>query len=633
MTIRHFTKRYIDWVIRLGRVKFSILGVLAIAIFALITQIILSVCFMGGVHWPAIIRSIVFGLLTAPFVVYFFTLLVERLERSRLDLERIVGSLRQEVSDRILAEKRLSEALAELERNNQDKSTLMATISHELRTPLNGIIGLSRILLDDRLTETQRNYLKTINMSAISLGHIFSDMIDLQKIDANSIQLHQKETDFLTFLNDISNFGMLMAQQRKLDFYLKQTTELPNWVMLDTARLSQILWNLINNAVKFTQEGNVSLEVKQTTKNEIIFIVTDTGIGIDTEDAKNIFTMYYQAKSSNYNPTGSGIGLAISKTIANLMGGDLTVSSKLGKGSVFTLTIQAETITKPFDCLTHIPANLKILLVEDIEVNIVVAKSMLEKLNYHVDVAMTGKEAIQLFEQNQYDLILLDIQLPDISGFEIAQYLRKKYEDGDYDYLPPLVALTANIIQDKQNYLDNGMDDVLRKPLAIEELTYCLLNYFEPEVMVNLNPKLKIDSNNVESLENNEEAINKQQIIDETMLQDLVELLGINLVKQNLHLFQETMPTYLDELNQNLQAYEAQGEQKKTPLLNSAHKLKGAFASIGLKRMQEIAALAQDENSHHWEQKIASWVQTLQQEWQQDLEVLETWLTALQTQN
>ena len=628
MIIRHFAKRYIDWVIRLGRVKFSILGVIAIAIFALCTQAVLSFCIIGTVHWPDILRSIAFGLLSAPFVVYFFTLLVERLERSRSKLANLVDNLRIEVSERILAENRLSEALAALEKNNRDKSTLMTTISHELRTPLNGIIGLSHILLDDRLTETQRNYLKTINMSAISLGHIFSDMIDLEKIDAKSIQLHKKETDFFSFLNDISNFGMLMAQQRQLEFHLKHCTELPKWVMLDSPRLSQILWNLINNAVKFTPQGNVTLEVKQRVSNQIIFTVTDTGIGIDPEDLNNIFTMYYQAKSSKYNPTGSGIGLAISKTIAQLMGGDLTVTSQIGKGSTFTLTIQADTIAKPFDCLTHIPANLKILLVEDLDVNIVVAKSILEKLGYQVDVAMTGQEAIEKFEQDQYDLILLDIQLPDISGFDIAQHLRKKYEEGIYDYLPPLIALTANVIQSKQNYLENGMDDVLRKPLAIEELTYCLLDYFEPEVAINLNPKLKIDSDNTHQTEQHN-APQAQNVIDKVMLQEIIEILGKKLVKQNLNLFRETIPTYLQELVEAYEKYYLEGNKQKEPLLSAAHKLKGAFASVGLKNLQQIAALAQDDQSPNWDTEIAHWVKDLQQQWQIDLNTLEEWLESL----
>ncbi|NNH90439.1 histidine kinase dimerization/phospho-acceptor domain-containing protein, partial [Pasteurella multocida] len=177
--IKYFTQKYVDWVIRLGRLRFSILGVIVLAILALCTQALLSVFIIGEVDWMDMIRSIVFGLISAPFVIYFFTVLVEKLERSRLGLAKMVENLRKEVSERVLAEKKLSIALDNIEKTSRDKTRLMATISHELRTPLNGIIGLSRILLDEKLTETQQNYLKTIHVSAISLGHIFSDIIDL----------------------------------------------------------------------------------------------------------------------------------------------------------------------------------------------------------------------------------------------------------------------------------------------------------------------------------------------------------------------------------------------------------------------------------------------------------------------
>ena len=231
---RYFAQRYVDWVIRLGRVRFSLLGIAILAILAICIQILLSTLLSDGIHWSDIARSITFGLFTAPFVIYFFTLLVERLERSRLEL---------------------SKTLARLEKNSRDKSTLLATISHELRTPLNGIIGLSRILLDDKLTEQQQNYLNTINLSAVSLGHIFSDIIDLNKIDSKRIELNIQPCDFHSLLNDFYNFGTLMAEQKGLKFSLKQDENLPNWLYLDRARLSQILWNLISNAVKFTEKG------------------------------------------------------------------------------------------------------------------------------------------------------------------------------------------------------------------------------------------------------------------------------------------------------------------------------------------------------------------------------------------
>ncbi len=318
---RYFAQRYVDWVIRLGRVRFSLLGIAILAILALCIQILLSTLFSDGIHWSDIVRSITFGLFTAPFVIYFFTLLVERLERSRLEL---------------------SKTLARLEKNNRDKSTLLATISHELRTPLNGIIGLSRILLDDKLTEQQQNYLNTINLSAVSLGHIFSDIIDLDKIDSKRIELNIQPCDFHSLLNDFYNFGTLMAEQKGLKFSLNRMKIYLIGFISTVLVISQILWNLIGNAVKFTDKGEVILTVQKIQDNQYQFSVTDTGAGIAPCELDKIFTMYYQVKDNIHRSAGSGIGLAISKNLAQLMQGDLTVESELDKGSTFYLTIIAD---------------------------------------------------------------------------------------------------------------------------------------------------------------------------------------------------------------------------------------------------------------------------------------------------
>lgn len=614
--IRYFTQKYVDWVIRLGRLRFSLLGFAILAVLALCTQALLSIFIIGKINWADMIRSIVFGLISAPFVIYFFTLLVEKLERSRQDLKKLVDNLRNEVSERVLAEKKLSIALDNIEKTSRDKTQLMATISHELRTPLNGIIGLSRILLDSELTDKQRDYLKTIHISAISLGHIFSDIIDLEKIDARRIELSPKEVELQHLLADISNFGTLMAADKKLCFQLIESSPLPQWLMLDYARVSQILWNLIGNAVKFTSKGSVQLNVS-TNENNIYFIVSDTGVGIPQEELHRVFEMYYQVKSSGQKPLGSGIGLAVSKTIAQLMGGDLTVESELGKGASFTLTLPLKEVNKPTTSQNQLPEILSILLVEDIEVNVVVAKSVLEKLGYTVDVAMTGADAIAKFEQNYYDLVLLDIQLPDMLGFDVAQKLREGYEEGIYDFLPPLVALTANVMQSKQEYQSKGMDDVLRKPLVLDELTTCLSEFFGDMVMpIQVSKPVQLET--------------QKSVFDVNMLSELIDMLGVNFVKNNLQLFQQTMPEYMNELLTNYQAYQNDPTQKDK-VLSAAHKMKGAAASVGLKRIQQIAAQAQNPEVKNWESNIGDWIAQIEQVWQQDVAELFNWLDS-QTQ-
>ena len=582
---RYFAQRYVDWVIRLGRVRFSLLGIAILAILAICIQILLSTLLSDGIHWSDIVRSITFGLFTAPFVIYFFTLLVERLERSRLEL---------------------SKTLARLEKNSRDKSTLLATISHELRTPLNGIIGLSRILLDDKLTEQQQNYLNTINLSAVSLGHIFSDIIDLDKIDSKRIELNIQPCDFHSLLNDFYNFGTLMAEQKGLKFSLKLDDNLPNWLYLDRARLSQILWNLISNAVKFTDKGDVILRVQKMQDNQYQFSVTDTGAGIAPCELDKIFTMYYQVKDNIHRSAGSGIGLAISKNLAQLMQGDLTVESELEKGSTFYLTIIAEKAQAHDGNAEKAMQHLSILLVEDVELNIVVAKSILEKQGHYVDVAMNGEQAIQLFEKNTYDIVFLDIKLPDMSGFDIAYYLRKNYEEGIYDFLPPLIAFTANVMHSEEEYQNQGMDGVLRKPLSLTELRQCFKTFL---------------GDDIETTSDEEELPQVQEGINIS----LIELIGKSQAKANVELFKQWMPIYLDELETAYKDYLANADMQQM-VSDVAHKIKGAAASVGLVNIQNIAKLAQDTSLPNWASDIALWIEQLSTGWPQNVAELEVYL-------
>ncbi|OOF52538.1 ATP-binding protein [Rodentibacter genomosp. 2] len=602
---KYFAQRYVDWVIKLGRVRFSLLGLFILAVLALSAQILLSLFITNQIDWMALVRSIIFGLLTAPFVIYFLTLLVEQLERSRLDLSKTVLRLRNEVSERIIAEKKLSIALDKLEKNNREKSSLLATISHELRTPLNGIIGLSHILLDDQLSEQQRNYLKTINLSAVNLGHIFSDIIDLDKFDTKRLKLNLEPINLNELLNDIQNFAILMVEPKNLKFILEIEPNLPDLLYLDRARLSQILLNLIGNAVKFTEKGTIKLAVHALGKNIYRFSVSDTGRGIAQCEQDNIFKMYYRVKENTNRSSGSGIGLAISKNLALLMKGDIQVESQLGLGSTFDLTIYAKE-AHPINNYEPVqPLNLSVLLVEDIELNVLVAKSVLEKLGHRVDVAMNGEDAIKLFERNTYDIILLDIKLPDMSGFDIASYLRKKYEDGIYDFLPPLVAFTANVMQNEEEYQSKGMDTVLRKPLVLEDLKRCFYHFFGEG---------NIEFNVVE-----------KQLAHQSLNLEQIELVGKSQTGQNLILFKQMMPEYLQELNEAFKVYSLDNSTAQN-VANIAHKIKGAAGSIGLITLQQLAEKMQYNQESDWKDNIENWLNELNTHWQTNVKELEDYL-------
>ncbi|THA09688.1 ATP-binding protein [Rodentibacter pneumotropicus] len=602
---KHFAQRYVDWVIKLGRVRFSLLGLFLLAVLALGAQTLLSLFITNQIDWMVLVRSIIFGLFTAPFVIYFFTLLVEQLERSRLALSKTVLRLRNEVSERIIAEKKLSIALEKLEKNNREKSSLLATISHELRTPLNGIIGLSHILLDEQLSEKQRNYLKTINLSAVNLGHIFSDIIDLDKFDTNRLKLNFEPINLNELLNDIQNFAILMAEPKNLKFVLEIESNLPDLLYLDRARLSQILLNLIGNAVKFTEKGTIKLSIHALEKDIYRFSVSDTGRGIAQCELNNIFKMYYRVKEDTNRSSGSGIGLAISKNLALLMKGDIQVESQLGVGSTFDLTIYAKE-AHPINNYEPIqPLNLSVLLVEDIELNVLVAKSVLEKLGHHVDVALNGKDAIKLFERNSYDIILLDINLPDMSGFDIASHLRQKYEDGIYDFLPPLVAFTANVMQSEEEYQSKGMDTVLRKPLVLEDLKRCFYHFFGEENM--------------------EFKVVEKQLAHQSLDLEQIELVVKTQTEQNLILFKHMMPAYLEELNDAFEVYSVDNSATQN-VANIAHKIKGAAGSIGLITVQQLAEKIQCYQEDSWKDNIENWLDKLNTHWQTNVKELEDYL-------
>ncbi|EBK7898914.1 aerobic respiration two-component sensor histidine kinase ArcB [Salmonella enterica] len=497
-----------------------------------------------------------------------------------------------------------------LERASRDKTTFISTISHELRTPLNGIVGLSRILLDTDLTAEQEKYLKTIHVSAVTLGNIFNDIIDMDKMERRKVQLDNQPVDFTSFMADLENLSGLQAQQKGLRFVLEPTLPLPHKVITDGTRLRQILWNLISNAVKFTQQGQVTVRARYDEGDMLHFEVEDSGIGIPQDEQDKIFAMYYQVKDSHGGKpaTGTGIGLAVSRRLAKNMGGDITVSSLPGKGSTFTLTVHAPAVAEEVEDAFDeddmpLPA-LHVLLVEDIELNVIVARSVLEKLGNSVDVAMTGKAALEMFAPGEYDLVLLDIQLPDMTGLDIARELTRRHTRED---LPPLVALTANVLKDKKEYLDAGMDDVLSKPLSVPALTAMIKKFWDA-------------TDKEESTVTPEESDKAQALLDIPMLEQYIELVGPKLITGGLAVFEKMMPGYLSVLESNLTARDKKG------VVEEGHKIKGAAGSVGLRHLQQLGQQIQSPDLPAWEDNVAEWIEEMKQEWQHDVAVLKAWV-------
>lgn len=509
----------------------------------------------------------------------------------------------RDITERKRAENALTKA-------SKDKTAFIATISHELRTPLNGIVGLSRMLRDTDLTSEQFAWVSTIYASSITLGNIFNDIIDLDRLDRDRLELSLKTVSIRDFTKELGSIIELLADEKDLTFAAHVEDPLPVLVEVDGTRLRQILWNLLFNAIKFTQKGIVSLEVKakaiDAETSMVTFKVCDTGVGIPEQDLDKIFAMYYQVDLPEHqSATGTGIGLAICQQMVSLMNGTITVSSTMGEGTCFTVDLPLAISKKPIQVETLKVTGLQILLVEDIELNVMVAKALLEKLGQHVDVAMTGNEALTMARDKQYDLILLDIQLPDMNGFDVANVL---HEESLVEQTS-IVALTANVIKTRQEYLDNGMDDVIAKPVKKSRIIEVFNSLFCEEPSVPHQPAPEPKKNQLST------------ILDLEMVQMLVDTIGHEMVRTSVKVFQEKMPEYLDILQLSLSAGE------KDEVCSQAHKIKGAASSVGLARVQKIANEIQQGDHPAWWQNVHNWVDELNQAASQDLQQLIDWLS------
>ena len=502
-----------------------------------------------------------------------------------------------------------------LEKASRDKTTFISTISHELRTPLNGVVGLSRILLDGSLSDEQRQHLNTIYVSAQTMGNIFNDIIDLDKFDRRKFEIVNQPIEFRSFLNDIKTLALLQAGQKGLVLEFDVFGDIPDFINADGTRLRQVLWNLVSNAVKFTDSGQVSIRVftseEADNKIGLTFEVEDTGIGISAEGQDKIFAMYYQEQGSK-RATGTGIGLSVAKSLMTAMGGDIWVSSELGEGACFTIEFDVDGVDslQTNDVVDSEQVQLSILLVEDIELNVTVCTAILNKLGHTVAVAVDGCSALQMAQNNRYDLIFLDINLPDISGFEIIKTLRenKALE------LPPVVALTANVINNRQEYIDKGMDDAISKPLSINAVTGVI-----SRLLSNVEEGENISSHYV--ADTHEDTLDVlDEYLDIDLLQQYLDTLGKELLLQSVSLFEQTMPSYLAILNTNLTA------RDQDAIVDEAHKIKGAAGSIGLTRIQQVSQLAQSPEQPTWWENIDDWVEYINTEYLHDVKRLKVWI-------
>ena len=382
---------------------------------------------------------------------------------------------------------RLEDALDNAEVANRAKSNFLATMSHEIRTPLNGLIGLIDLLGMTRLQEKQQHYLDLMKNSSTWLMDIISDSLDFTKIEANELIIETVDTDLKSMINKISKVFHETATSKGLAFSVHADDDLPDWILCDQNRLVQVLNNLLSNACKFTNNGQVSLKVTskplQHETVRLFFAVEDSGIGLEKSNMDIIFSPFKQIEPTDASlHGGTGLGLAIVHRLIRLMGGDISVESTPGQGSTFSFHLDVSTTIKPQlpkeDPLKNEISWIRrplILLVEDNFINQEVARTYLAHLGCQVRIASDGQEAVDLVPEHDFDLILMDCQMPRLDGYQAARQIRLTEND---DERIPIVALTAHVtVEDRQKCLDAGMDDYMGKPYVMKNLEQLLFKW------------------------------------------------------------------------------------------------------------------------------------------------------------
>lgn len=389
--------------------------------------------------------------------------------------------------------KELKVANEKAEAATNAKSLYLASMSHEIRTPLNGIIGMLDLLFKTELAENQQKIAHIIRLSSNNLQEIINDILDFSKIEAGHVDLESIKFELKKEVEEVVKMLSFRAEQTTVDLVIEFDENIPQYIVGDPMRFRQILINLVNNALKFTSNGKVTIHVKListlNSQNLIRIDVVDTGIGISEEGQQKLFKSFSQVETSTTRQFGgTGLGLAISKSLVELMNGEIGVHSKIGEGSTFWFQINfgvcdsvaistTELIGKAQ--VTDDQKKIRILLAEDNLINQKVALFNLNRMGFDVEVAENGRIACQMFKDNNFDLILMDIQMPEMDGVVATKEIRKFENENSVPQPVIIVAMTANALKgDREKYLAAGMNDYISKPYKPDELEEVIRSKF-----------------------------------------------------------------------------------------------------------------------------------------------------------
>jgi len=419
---------------------------------------------------------------------------VEKAATKAVHLMKEIAIEELEKKERTIEEFEKKDAAIILEKkSNISKSNFLANMSHDIRTPMNAILGMVELLFETPLSHDQKKYVKILKKSSLNLLHLINDILDVSKIEAGKLTIEHAQFNLKTLVQEVVDIFSISAKEKKLMLTFELEANTPEWLLGDVFRIKQILNNLVSNSIKFTHSGSILIRIgrnsEHSKKGNLVFAVTDTGIGVTQEQQNKLFNTYAQADSSTTKLYGgSGLGLSISKKLAELMGGEIWMESEEGIGTTVSFTLQCEEVEVPILIDKDLPGintqsksknqNLKfnILLVDDSEVNRILIKEYLKNTKNIITEAENGKIAVDKVKEEEFDIILMDMQMPVMDGYSATKEIREWEKQTHHKHIP-IIAITAYAMKEEQEKsLEVGCDQHLSKPILKESLLSVLEN-------------------------------------------------------------------------------------------------------------------------------------------------------------